>query len=69
MNGMGSVRERAEEARKMLEWGLRSFERRELFAKGEIIGEASVYGGEQSGVPFEAGSAVDIFCRSPTPIA
>ncbi len=61
MSGMGSIRERAEEARKMLEWGLRSFERRELFAKGEIIGEASVYGGEQSGVPLEAKDAVDIF--------
>ncbi len=61
MSGLSSVRERAEEARKMLEWGLRSFERRELFAEGEIIGEVSVYGGAQSGVPLEAKDAVDIF--------
>ena len=61
MSGMGSIRERAEEAHKMLEWGLRLFERRELFAKGEIIGEASVYGGDRSGVPLEASDAVGIF--------
>lgn len=61
MSGMTSLRERAEEARKMLEWGLRSFERRPLFAKGEIVGEASVYGGQQSGVPVTAKDAVDIF--------
>lgn len=61
MSGMTSLRERAEEARKILEWGLRSFERRPLFAKGEIVGEASVYGGEQSGVPLTARDAVDIF--------
>lgn len=61
MSGMTSLRERAEEARKMLEWGLRSFERRPLFAKGEIVGEASVYGGQQSRVPVTAKDAVDIF--------
>jgi D-alanyl-D-alanine carboxypeptidase (penicillin-binding protein 5/6) len=61
MSGMSSLRERAEEARKMLEWGLRSFERRQLFAKGEIIGEASVYGGLQSDVPLTAKAAIDIF--------
>lgn len=61
MSGMTSLRERAEEARKMLEWGLRSFERRQLFSKGEIVGEASVYGGQQSGVPVAAKDAIDIF--------
>lgn len=61
MSGMTSLRERAEEARKMLEWGLRSFERRQLFTKGEIVGEASVYGGQQSGVPLTARDAIDIF--------
>ncbi|MCR9134489.1 MAG: D-alanyl-D-alanine carboxypeptidase [Alphaproteobacteria bacterium] len=61
MSGMTSLRERAEEARKMLEWGLRSFERRQLFTSGEIIGEASVYGGDRSGVPLMAKGPVDIF--------
>ncbi|WP_136657337.1 D-alanyl-D-alanine carboxypeptidase family protein [Nitratireductor sp. XY-223] len=61
MSGMSSIKERAEEARKMLEWGLRSFEKRELFADGEIIGNASVYGGERSKVALMAGGPVNIF--------
>ncbi|MDA4843750.1 D-alanyl-D-alanine carboxypeptidase family protein [Hoeflea poritis] len=61
MSGMSSIKERAEEARKILEWGLRSFEKRELFSEGEIIGNASVYGGEQSKVALMAGGPVNIF--------
>ncbi|WP_419911873.1 D-alanyl-D-alanine carboxypeptidase family protein [Hoeflea sp.] len=61
MSGMSSVKERAEEARKILEWGLRSFEERELFTEGEIIGNASVYGGEQSKVALMAGGPIKIF--------
>ena len=61
MSGMSSLRERAEEARKILEWGLRSFERKELFPEGEIVGNASVYGGERSGVPLTAEGPIDIF--------
>jgi D-alanyl-D-alanine carboxypeptidase (penicillin-binding protein 5/6) len=60
MSGLASERERAEEARKMLEWGIRAFERKTLFAKDETIGEVSVYGGEASAV-VKARGAVDIF--------
>ncbi|EDQ32836.2 D-alanyl-D-alanine carboxypeptidase [Hoeflea phototrophica DFL-43] len=59
MSGLSSERERAEEARKMLEWGVRAFERKTLFAADEIIGELSVYGGEANAVVKAAG-AVDI---------
>src|SRR5690606_16977908 len=41
LSGMSSERERAEEARKMLEWGMRAFRKTELFAEGEVVGEAS----------------------------
>lgn len=60
MSGLSSERERAEEARKMLEWGVRAFERNTLFAKDEVIGELSVYGGEASAV-VKASGPVDIF--------
>jgi D-alanyl-D-alanine carboxypeptidase (penicillin-binding protein 5/6) len=60
MSGLSSERERAEEARKMLEWGVRAFERKTLFANDEVIGELSVYGGEASAV-VKARGAVDIF--------
>jgi D-alanyl-D-alanine carboxypeptidase len=44
----------------MLEWGVRAFERKTLFANDEVIGELSVYGGEASAV-VKARGAVDIF--------
>lgn len=37
--------ERAQEARKLLDYGFRRFETRDLFAPGEVVGEVSVYGG------------------------
>jgi D-alanyl-D-alanine carboxypeptidase (penicillin-binding protein 5/6) len=61
MSGMESERERAEEARKILEWGMRAFERRPLFAADEIVGEASVYGGARGAVPLTANGPIDIF--------
>ncbi|MCP4997987.1 MAG: D-alanyl-D-alanine carboxypeptidase [Hyphomicrobiales bacterium] len=60
MSGMSSVKERAEEARRMLEWGLRAFEKKQLFAEGEIIGNAGVYGGEQSKIPLMADGPINI---------
>jgi D-alanyl-D-alanine carboxypeptidase (penicillin-binding protein 5/6) len=61
MSGMASERERAEEARKLLEWGIRAFQRSELFAENEVVGEAQVYGGAKSGVPLKAKGPVAIF--------
>lgn len=61
MSGMATERERAEEARKLLDWGLRAFQRTELFADGEVVGEAQVYGGEKSGVALKAKGPVAIF--------
>jgi D-alanyl-D-alanine carboxypeptidase (penicillin-binding protein 5/6) len=45
MNGLKSEKERSEEARKLLEWGFRSFERVELFAGSRPIVQADVFGG------------------------
>ena len=45
VNGLKSAKERADEAKKLLEWGFRNFEPRTLFAEGQIIGSAKVYGG------------------------
>ncbi|RJG45300.1 D-alanyl-D-alanine carboxypeptidase family protein [Mesorhizobium sp. DCY119] len=60
LSGMTSDRERAEEARKLLDWGMRSFEKTELFADGEVVAEASVYGGAKSGVELKAKGPVSI---------
>jgi serine-type D-Ala-D-Ala carboxypeptidase (penicillin-binding protein 5/6) len=61
MSGMKTDKERAEEARKLLEWGMRAFQRTELFAPGERVGAAQVYGGEASSVPLRADGPVAIF--------
>ncbi|MDQ2633671.1 MAG: D-alanyl-D-alanine carboxypeptidase [Pseudomonadota bacterium] len=61
MSGMASEHERAEESRKLLEWGLRAFEKTDLFAAGEIIGEAQVFGGDKSGVALTAKGPISIF--------
>lgn len=54
VNGLKTAKERADEARKLLEWGFRGFESRVLFAEGQPVGEAKVYGGEQGRVPLVA---------------
>ena len=58
MSGLSSDKERAEEARKLLDWGLRSFEKESLFDAGAIVGEAGVYGGEKSSVALRADGPV-----------
>lgn len=58
--GAANAKERAAEALKILLWGYRSFESRTIFAAGEKIGNAKVYGGEASEVPLIAASEVRI---------
>jgi D-alanyl-D-alanine carboxypeptidase (penicillin-binding protein 5/6) len=50
VNGLKSPRERAGEARKLLEWGFRSFRQVTLFGAGETVAEASVFGGDKGRV-------------------
>ena len=50
MNGLKSIRERAEEARKIIDWSFRAFEQVTIFEDGVAAGEASVYGGEKGRV-------------------
>ena len=52
VNGLKTARDRANESRKLLDWGFRAFEPRMLFDKGEVVGEASVFGGSRGGVPL-----------------
>ena len=58
--GLLNARERAEEARKMIDWGMKSFDKKLLFADGEVVGEASVYGGEKGGVALKAKGPISI---------
>ena len=60
INGTKSEKERAEEARKLMDWGFRAFERVNFFAAGEVIGEASVFGGDQAGVGLVSKGSIDV---------
>lgn len=60
VNGLKNARDRASEARKLLEWGFRSFEQRQIFAEGETVGEASVFGGEKGRVALQAKGPVSL---------
>ncbi|MFK5978505.1 MAG: D-alanyl-D-alanine carboxypeptidase family protein [Rhizobiaceae bacterium] len=61
MSGMTSKRQRSEESRKILDWGFRAFEKIDLFDDGEVIGLASVYGGETSGVGVSSKGPLSIY--------
>src|SRR5215471_7092020 len=54
VNGVATAKERADEAKKLLEWGFRNFEQRVLFAEGQTIGAAKVFGGASSRVDLVA---------------
>jgi D-alanyl-D-alanine carboxypeptidase (penicillin-binding protein 5/6) len=60
VNGLKTAKERAEEGKKLLEWGFKTFERRLLFAEGQTIGSAKIYGGSDGYVPLVADSAVQV---------
>ncbi len=61
LNGMSSKRERSAEAVKMMRWASRAFQAIKLFDEGEIVGEATLYGGVKSGVELKAEGALQIF--------
>lgn len=60
VNGLESARDRAIEARRLLEWGFRAFEPRQLFEAGETVGHARVYGGDANYVSLVAHAPVRV---------
>jgi D-alanyl-D-alanine carboxypeptidase (penicillin-binding protein 5/6) len=60
VNGVATAKERADEAKKLLEWGFRNFEQRVLFAEGQTIGAAKVFGGASSRVDLVADGVVRV---------
>ena len=60
VNGLPTARDRADEAQKLLGWGFRSFDRKAVFAAGEPVGTARVYGGTQRDVSLVADGPVTL---------
>lgn len=54
VSGLKTARDRAAETRKLMEWGFRAFEPRQIFAVGETVAEIPVFGGEKGSVAVSA---------------
>nr|WP_235679385.1 D-alanyl-D-alanine carboxypeptidase family protein [Aquibium microcysteis] len=60
LSGLASENARAEEARKILDWGVRAFETHEVFAADEVVGQAQLFGGAKGSVALKARAPVSI---------
>jgi D-alanyl-D-alanine carboxypeptidase (penicillin-binding protein 5/6) len=63
VNGVEAADERAQEAKKLLEWGFRNFEARTLFAENQTIGYARVFGGESRSVKLTSPEPVKVMVQ------
>jgi len=58
--GLGSKKERESEARRLLEWGFKSFKPFRLFDAGEKVSDALVWGGTKHYVPLVGDGKIDL---------
>jgi serine-type D-Ala-D-Ala carboxypeptidase (penicillin-binding protein 5/6) len=56
--GAKSEKDRADEGKKLLEWGFKGFEARSIFAEGQTVAEAKLYGGAKSTVSLVSKDAI-----------
>jgi D-alanyl-D-alanine carboxypeptidase (penicillin-binding protein 5/6) len=61
LHGLKSMTERAEEARKLVTWGTRGFELVPVFAEGQVVARANVYGGAEPEVGLVGRGNIDLF--------
>ncbi len=52
VNGLESVRDRGDQAEKLITWGLREFDNYPLFKAGEVVEDAEIWLGEVDNVPL-----------------
>lgn len=61
LHGMESIKQRTEEARKLITWGTRSFERVAAFEDGDVVGHADIYGGSEPSVGLVGDGPIDLY--------
>jgi D-alanyl-D-alanine carboxypeptidase (penicillin-binding protein 5/6) len=61
LHGLTSMRERTEEARKLITWGMRGFELLPVYARDAVVAYADVYGGEEPQVGLVGQDRIDLF--------
>lgn len=63
VNGMDDPDDRASEAKKLLEWGFRTFELRTVFAAQQPVGTAKVFGGDSGSVQVASVAPVKVMVQ------
>jgi len=63
INGLEDSEDRANEAKKFLEWGFRNFETRTLFAAQQPISYAKVFGGESGSVQLTSPEPINVMVQ------
>jgi D-alanyl-D-alanine carboxypeptidase (penicillin-binding protein 5/6) len=66
VNGLKTAKDRADEAKKILEFGYRGFESKRLFAEGQVIGYAKLFGGASGSVPLVGDGAIGVLMPKST---
>ena len=61
IHGLKTMRERTEEGRKLITWGMRGFELRPVYAKDQVVAYANVYGGSEPNVGLVGRDRIDLF--------
>jgi D-alanyl-D-alanine carboxypeptidase (penicillin-binding protein 5/6) len=67
VNGFKTQKDRTDETKKLIEWGFKGFESRSLFAEGQVIGDARLFGGARGRVPLVAKGAVNLLVPRNSP--
>nr|WP_244479380.1 MULTISPECIES: D-alanyl-D-alanine carboxypeptidase family protein [unclassified Rhizobium] len=67
LNGLATDKERVAEAKRVFDWAMTQFSEKRLFAQGEQVAEASVYGGNLATVGLVTTGPVDILLPVKTP--
>ena len=60
VTGLKNAKDRADDAKKLLDYGFKNFDARVLFAEGQNVAEAKVYGGAQGRVAVTAKGTVKL---------
>jgi D-alanyl-D-alanine carboxypeptidase (penicillin-binding protein 5/6) len=60
LNGLSSIKQRAEESQKLAEWAFREFDDYHVYKAGEVLGELPVSDGKVLTVPMLTDKAVDL---------
>jgi D-alanyl-D-alanine carboxypeptidase (penicillin-binding protein 5/6) len=60
VNGLKSAKERGDEAKRLLDYGFKSFESRPLFNEGQVVGAAKLFGGSAGRVDLVGNGAIGV---------